>query len=139
MSSTTASTKSTMPSLARSPGRLPRPGRSTASTSPSRYGSNGSQHSLPSPPPCTSTIAMSCSRPSGEHAADLEVDDRVPVDPEVAEDLVAVLVELGCALRHRRFLAELHRRRGEAERRPARGLTLLDVAVRDRLRIGCRF
>ena len=37
--------------------------------------------------------------PSGDDAADLEVDDGVPVDPELFEDRVTVLVELGCALR----------------------------------------
>src|SRR5262245_53620045 len=35
-------------------------------------------------------------RRSGGDAADLEVDDRVPVEAELLEDLVPVLVEVGC-------------------------------------------
>src|SRR6185312_2824182 len=55
MSSATAAAKSSSPTAARSPGRRPRPGRSTTAASVLRYGSIGSQHEESKPLPCTRT------------------------------------------------------------------------------------
>src|SRR5206468_3346012 len=64
-----------------------------------------------------------------DDASHLQVDDRVPVDAEVGEDRVAVLVELGGPLGLGGLAAELDRRRRELERDPVRRLELGDVAV----------
>jgi hypothetical protein len=44
---------------------------------------------------------------SGDDAADFEVHDGVPVDAQIREDLVPVLVELGRPLGHGWLVAEL--------------------------------
>src|SRR5689334_1136422 len=72
---------------------------------------------------------------SGDDAADLEIDDRIHVEADRLEDLVAVLVELGRALRRMRCATELHRRGDELERRALGGGAVADVAVGDGLRV----
>src|SRR5487761_2156063 len=57
-------------------------------------------------------------RGSGDNAADLEVDDRVPVQAELGEDRVAVLVELGSTRGFRCYLVELHGSGSEIEVHP---------------------
>src|SRR5207247_3148347 len=70
---------------------------------------------------------------SGDHAANAEVDDRIHVEAELAEDLVAVLVELGCPAGQRRLFVVLHGRGHEPERVAVGRLAVLHVAVGDRL------
>src|SRR6187431_423167 len=69
-------------------------------------------------------IAGSC-----DDATHLEVDDLVHVEPDALEDLVAVLVELRCALRDGRRAVVLHRCRDEIEGRAVGRLQVLDEPV----------
>src|SRR5262245_61004098 len=72
------------------------------------------------------TVRIATSR---HHAADAKVDDRVHVEAQVGEDLVAVLVELRGPSRCRWFLVVLDRCGDEPERQPVGGLAVLDIAV----------
>ena len=85
------------------------------------------------------SVSVSIIVRSRDDAADLEVDDGVPVEPELAEDVIAVLVELGRPLGLRGLLVVLHRRGHQLEGCAARGLAVLHVAVGDALRIGDGF
>src|SRR4051794_22210058 len=76
---------------------------------------------------------------SCDDAAYLQVDDRVPVDPEIGEDRVAVLVEIRRTLRSRRLFVVLHGRSRELERSSVRGRAIEHVAVGNRLRVDARF
>src|SRR5262245_11903376 len=70
-----------------------------------------------------------CRGSSRDDAANLEVEDRVHVEAELAEDGVAVLVELRRPPRCGRLAAVLDRRGGQLERRALGRAALLDVAV----------
>src|SRR3954470_9140966 len=65
---------------------------------------------------------------SRDDASYLQIDDGVPVEPEIGEDRVAVLVEVGGARGRRRFLVELNRRGGQLERGPVRRCAVEHVA-----------
>src|SRR3954470_16848428 len=85
---------------------------------------------------CTSApyFAVVCGS-SGDDAPHLEIDERVPVEAELEQHLVALFVERGCAHRRRVRVAEADRRRGETERLAVRGLVVAHVPVRDHLRV----
>src|SRR5580692_7695195 len=68
-----------------------------------------------------------------DDGADLEVHDGIPVDAELLEHGIAVLVELGRPTRGRGLAAELHGCRDQMERSSARRVTLLHVPVGERL------
>src|SRR4029453_4143833 len=96
---------------------------------------------LPVAPPTTSprlpsylyasNVPMSspCRSLSGHHAADLEVHDRVPVDPELAEDRVAVLVEPRRPPGRPRLPVVLDGCGAQPEGHALRGRAVLHVAV----------
>ena len=102
-SSNLAAVCSAPPSAARpprplGPGRQPQPARRT----PTRHAQRADRRAAPATRPATTESRTDGGmNASGDDAADLEVDDGVPVEPEVGEDRVAVLVELGRPLRHR--------------------------------------
>src|SRR3954463_14032481 len=118
----------------------------TTTSAPASCASDAAAAPMPVAPPTTSTrlpskrkasncvtsspfgVALSC-----DDAADLEVHDRVPVETELGEDRVAVLVELRRPAGRRRLLVELHRGSDELERHAPGGRALLHVAVGDRL------
>src|SRR6478735_1611299 len=72
----------------------------------------------------------------GHDPSDLQVDDRVPVETDGLEDLVAVLVELGRTEGRGSLVAEPDRRGRELERHPLGRRVVLDVRVRRGLGIG---
>src|ERR1700722_13906669 len=76
---------------------------------------------------------------SGDYAADLEVDDGVPVEPEFGQDGITVFVEVGRSLRGRGFLVELHGCAPHLERGSARRPAWLDIAVGDDLGVVWQF
>src|ERR1035437_2139950 len=73
---------------------------------------------------------------SGDHAANLEVDDGVLVETDVGQDAVAVLVELRGAGRPGRLLVQLDGRGHQLERGSGGWLALWVVAVG--VRVGVR-
>src|SRR5215469_15114616 len=79
------------------------------------------------------SILSSVVRVSADDATDLEVDDGIPVDPQVTEDVVAMLVELRRPPRDGGLLVELDGRGHEPERDSGRRLALLHVPVGDAL------
>src|SRR5438552_4253270 len=123
----------------------------TTTSAPASRASSAVAAPIPEAPPTTtarlpsyrnaSNRLMSSSPPigkgsSGHDATDLQVHDRVPLEAELAEDRVAVLVELRRPPRDGRPLVELDRWGDEPEGNAGGGLALLHIPVRDCLRIG---
>src|SRR4051794_22512565 len=75
---------------------------------------------------------------SGNDVGDLELEDLVPVETELLQDRVAVLVELWRPLGCGGLGAIADRRCGQLERCAGGGLVVLDVAVGDHLQILAR-
>src|SRR5581483_3298795 len=155
-SSTAASTDSRSARLrwiAFTPGSVTSAKSMTTTSAPASCTSSATAAPMPVAPPTTNarlpsyrnasnapmgglSFCFLCLAESGDDAADLEIDDRVHVDPQLLEYCVPVLVELGGPPRRRRLLVELHGGGDETERHAGRRLALLHVAVSDGLGVG---
>src|SRR5918998_6979301 len=150
------------------PGRVTSARSMTTTSAPASLTSSAAAAPMPVAPPTTSArlpsylnasnVPMSClrcrlvvgvscwrrlsvggARRSGHDPPDLQVDDGVHVEAEAAEDVVAVLVELGCPPGRRRLAAELHGCRRQLEGHTFGRLAVLHVAVGDGLRVARGF
>src|SRR5262245_27989176 len=119
----------------------------TTTSAPASLASSATAAPMPVAPPTTSarrpsylyasnSVMSYLLVGSGHHAADLEVQDRVGVEPQPAEDGITVLVELGRPPGRRGLPAVLDGGGGQPEGHALGRLAVLDVAVRHRLRVG---
>src|SRR5439155_25890559 len=99
---------------------LRRPARAGSQPTPCR-----SRHRRPAPA-CRRNGRRRTS--SCDYSFDLEVHNGVPIQTELGEDLVAVLVELRSPSDWSGLAVILHRGGNEAERKAGRRLAVLDVA-----------
>src|SRR5437763_14192712 len=115
----------------------------TSTSAPASRATSAVAAPIPEAPPTTSARLPSYRNPSNrlmscppivdqssrDHAAHLEVENGVPVDAELAQYGVAVLVELGRSRRQGRLLVVLDRGRHQPEGNAGGGLALLHVPV----------